>query len=45
MEGTNGRTLMEKGTVRIDGNERKLHINAAYFDLSAHAGKESSTIS
>lgn len=39
VEGTNGRTLMEKGTVRIDGNERKVNVKSAYFDLSAHAGK------
>jgi putative mRNA 3-end processing factor len=40
VEGTNGRTLLEKGTVRIDGNERKVPIRASHHDLSAHAGKE-----
>ncbi|MDE1865972.1 MAG: MBL fold metallo-hydrolase [Candidatus Micrarchaeota archaeon] len=39
VEGTNGRNLLERGTVRIDGNERKVHVKSAYYDLSAHAGK------
>ncbi len=39
VEGTNGRTLLERGIVRIDGNERKVHVKASYYDLSAHAGK------
>jgi putative mRNA 3-end processing factor len=39
VEGTNGSTLLKKGTVRINGNETKVHAKTAYFDLSAHAGK------
>jgi putative mRNA 3-end processing factor len=39
VEGTNGRSLLERGTVRIDGNETKIHTKASYCDLSAHAGR------
>jgi putative mRNA 3-end processing factor len=39
VEGTNGRTLLDKGTVSVDGKERKVHVKASHHDLSAHAGK------
>ncbi len=37
--GTNGHTLLEKGTVKVEGQERKIHAKVTYHDLSAHAGK------
>lgn len=40
VDGSNGRTLLDKGTVMVDGNEKKIHIKASHHDLSAHAGKE-----
>jgi putative mRNA 3-end processing factor len=39
VEGTNGRSLLDHGTIRVDGNERRVHIRATHWDLSAHAGK------
>lgn len=38
VEGTNGRRLMDTGTVEIDGVVEKLRAEVAFFDLSAHAG-------
>lgn len=40
VEGTNGRLLMDKGMIRVDGKETKVHAPATYYDLSAHAGKQ-----
>ncbi len=37
-EGTNGRMLMEKGSVIIDGATTKVHCQVKQFDFSAHAG-------
>lgn len=39
VQGTNGRTLLDKGTIKVDGNERKVHMRASHWDLSAHAGR------
>ncbi len=39
VEGTNGRTLLDKGTIKVDGKERKVHLKASHWDLSAHAGR------
>ncbi len=39
-EGTNGRKLLEKGVVEIDGYEIKVKNKVHYFDLSAHAGRD-----
>ena len=38
--GTNGRTLIDKGVVNIDGNNVKISTPTVYYDLSAHAGKD-----
>ena len=40
IEGTNGRNLLDKGFVIIDGNPVKISTPVAHYDLSAHAGKE-----
>ena len=37
VEGSNGRSLMEKGTLRLNGDEEKLKCGSKYFDFSAHA--------
>ena len=39
VEGTNGRNLLDKGYVVIDGNITKIKTPAKHYDLSAHAGK------
>jgi len=40
IEGTNGRNLLDRGFVIIDGHSVKISTPATYYDLSAHAGKE-----
>ncbi len=37
VEGTNGRSLMEKGYITIDGEKRKISTPVSFHDLSAHA--------
>jgi Predicted exonuclease of the beta-lactamase fold involved in RNA processing len=37
VEGSNGRRLMEKGALKLDGAEEKLKCKTKYFDFSAHA--------
>ncbi len=39
IEGTNGRRLLEKGSVVIDNKEIKIENPVHYFDFSAHAGE------
>ncbi|WP_048059486.1 MBL fold metallo-hydrolase [Picrophilus oshimae] len=38
VEGTNGRSLMENGTIKIAGATIKPSMKIDFFDLSAHAG-------
>jgi len=38
VEGTNGRTLMEKGTITLGKNSVKINTPVSYYDMSAHAG-------
>ncbi|MCL5889298.1 MAG: MBL fold metallo-hydrolase [Candidatus Thermoplasmatota archaeon] len=38
VEGTNGRNLMEKGTLNLSGVEIKPDMAVEFFDMSAHAG-------
>ena len=38
VEGTNGRLLMDTGYLLIDGEQVKVDMEVAYYDLSAHAG-------
>ncbi|RLF30247.1 MAG: MBL fold metallo-hydrolase [Thermoplasmata archaeon] len=38
VEGTNGRLLMDTGYLVIDGEQVKVDMEVAYYDLSAHAG-------
>lgn len=38
VEGTNGRSLMEKGNLTIDGKLVKPRMKTDFFDMSAHAG-------
>lgn len=38
VEGTNGRMLLEKGMVDIDGVQERIECQVGSFDLSAHAG-------
>jgi putative mRNA 3-end processing factor len=38
VEGTNGRSLMENGTMEIDGELRRIKTPVSFYDLSAHAG-------
>ena len=40
VEGTNGRNLMEKGTLNISGAEVKPDMQVEFFDMSAHAGHD-----
>lgn len=40
VEGTNGRLLLEKKYVRIDGVPHKIKTPVQFFDFSAHAGRE-----
>jgi putative mRNA 3-end processing factor len=40
VEGTNGWTLQNKGTMMIDKKEVKIETPYQYFDFSAHAGKK-----
>ena len=40
VEGSNGRMLMDKGTVIIDNNLIKVNAPVSYYDMSAHAGKK-----
>jgi putative mRNA 3-end processing factor len=40
VEGTNGRSLLDRGQIAIDGNPVKISTPAEYYDLSAHAGSE-----
>ena len=39
-ENTNGRSLMEKGTINISGMEVKPEMQVEFFDMSAHAGHD-----
>jgi putative mRNA 3-end processing factor len=39
VEGSNGRMLMDKGTVMIDDTLTKISAPVLYYDMSAHAGK------
>jgi putative mRNA 3-end processing factor len=41
VEGSNGRSLMERGTMEFDGEEEKLKCNVKFFDFSAHADHKS----
>ncbi|MCL4328188.1 MAG: MBL fold metallo-hydrolase [Candidatus Thermoplasmatota archaeon] len=41
VENTNGRSLMENGTLKIAGNTVKPLMQKEFFDLSAHAGHDS----
>ena len=38
VENTNGRRLLEKGTMELAGVEEKINIDVEFFDFSAHAG-------
>jgi putative mRNA 3-end processing factor len=38
VEGSNGRNLMEKGTINLSGVEVKPDMTVEFFDMSAHAG-------
>jgi len=40
VEGTNGRSLMENGTIKIAGAMVKPNMKLDFFDLSAHAGHD-----
>ncbi|MEM4160863.1 MAG: MBL fold metallo-hydrolase [Thermoplasmata archaeon] len=40
VEGTNGRLLLEKGTVKIAGAEVEVKSPVYFFDFSAHAGHD-----
>ncbi len=40
VEGTNGRNLMEKGTLNLSGAEIKPDMQVEFFDMSAHAGHD-----
>lgn len=40
VEGTNGRSLMENGTLVIDGATVRPKMQLEFFDLSAHAGHD-----
>jgi len=40
VEGTNGRRLLETGTVNLRGVVEKIRCQVDFFDLSAHAGHE-----
>jgi putative mRNA 3-end processing factor len=37
-EGTNGKMLVEKGCIIIDGNKKKINAPVRSYDFSAHAG-------
>jgi len=39
VEGTNGRQLLETGTITLDGKKFKVPQKALYLDFSAHAGR------
>ncbi|MCL4332668.1 MAG: MBL fold metallo-hydrolase [Candidatus Thermoplasmatota archaeon] len=41
VEGTNGRSLVENGTIKINGATVKPSMQHEFFDLSAHAGHDS----
>ena len=38
VEGSNGRLLMEKGVINVNGTMEKIQMGVEYFDFSAHAG-------
>jgi putative mRNA 3-end processing factor len=38
VEGTNGRMLMDTGTILLDKKSVKIKTPVSYYDLSAHAG-------
>lgn len=38
VEGTNGRSLLEKGIMKIDSSSVKINMDIHHFDFSAHAG-------
>lgn len=40
VEGTNGRSLREKGIMNIDGQTVKPKMKVEFFDMSAHAGHD-----
>lgn len=40
VEGTNGRLLLDRGIVKDEAREIKIHAKASHFDLSAHAGRD-----
>lgn len=41
VEGTNGRSLREKGILNIDGQTVRPKMQVEFFDMSAHAGHDS----
>ena len=38
VEGTNGRRLLDKGTLKLAGVEQKINAEIGFFDFSAHCG-------
>ncbi len=40
VEGSNGRMLMEKGSLMIDNEMTKVSAKVSYYDMSAHAGMQ-----
>ncbi|MDP6157101.1 MAG: MBL fold metallo-hydrolase [Candidatus Thermoplasmatota archaeon] len=38
VEGTNGRRLLDKGTLKLGGVEQKINAEVGFFDFSAHCG-------
>ena len=39
-EGTNGKMLLDTGTVILDGHKRKIDTPVTFHDFSAHAGRK-----
>ncbi|HUC38735.1 MAG TPA: MBL fold metallo-hydrolase [Candidatus Acidoferrum sp.] len=40
VEGTNGRTLMDKGYIMLDEQKTKINTPVSFYDLSAHADRK-----
>ncbi len=39
-EGTNGRSLLDSGTVILEGHKRSIETPVSFYDFSAHAGRK-----
>ena len=40
VEGSNGRSLLDKGVINLHGEQEKINMSVEHYDFSAHAGQK-----